>query len=197
MQKRYNKKELTRVFALNNKFKFFSRKLQTIMTAKEAISPSLGFNPDEKCPVVAGDMPLLELLPKLLDAPQRRVVVKQDGELIGSVDSQSMLETLGRQIPMRDDCSVLVVECAPADYSASHIARAVEDADVHLVDLLSTPAAEGKLHVTMRVRCEDPEAVVHSLERYGYDVLSVWASEGVSPTASLERILSLQTLMNV
>ena len=109
----------------------------------------------------------------------------------------SMLESMQRMIALRDDCSLVTVECAPADYSASHLAHAVEDADVHLVDLLSTPRDHGLINVTLRVRCSDPTPVVHNLERYGYDVTDVCAGNYVESTVTIERLLGLKALMDV
>lgn len=111
-------------------------------------------------------------------------------------DATMMPADLCRLIPQRDDSSFVTVVCDPAHYSASSLAHAVEDVDVHLVDLLSRPADGGRLAILLRVRTLDPTAVIASLQRYGYDV------EGVSaPTAATEvfseRLASLQALMNV
>jgi hypothetical protein len=100
-------------------------------------------------------------------------------------------------IAARDDCSVITVECPAGDYSASHLARAVEDADVHLVDLLSVPASEGHIRVMMRVRCTDPTSVVHSLERYGYDVVEVSANSYKDEQTALNRLLEVQAILNI
>lgn len=146
---------------------------------------------------VSADMPVVNVLPRLLDSPDRRLGVKEGDELIGVVDSDSMLDGLGRMIAARDDCSVITLECVPADYSASRIAHAVEDTDAHLVDLWSVPAADGKVRVTLRVRRDDPSQTVHSLERYGYEVLSAYGN-GYSDSAEAElRLLELKTLLNV
>jgi len=147
--------------------------------------------------IVDGGMHLLEVLPRLLDEPGRELGVMSDGGQEGVIDQTSMLEALGRMIAPRYDCSVIEVDCPQGDYSASHLARAVEDSDVHLVDLLTTPAEDGHLQVTLRVRCEDPTATAHSLERYGYEVTGVYSHENAGYTASVERLLALQTLMNV
>lgn len=167
------------------------------MTARDAISPlrvSGGPVPQERVP---GDMHLLEVLPRLLDSPGRELAVVTEEKDEGVIDQSSMLEALGRLIATRYDCCVVEFECAPGDYSASHVARAVEDSDVHLVDLLTTPAAEGKLKVTLRVRCEDPASTVNCLERYGYEVSAVYSHGSAEPTAALERLLGLQALLNV
>ncbi|MDE7402795.1 MAG: hypothetical protein K2M87_05225 [Muribaculaceae bacterium] len=168
------------------------------MKARDAIALQRGLGESAGSERVDAGMHLLDVLPRLLDAPDRILNVDNDGEFIGVIDSDSMLEALGRQISSRGDCSVVEVECAPADYSASHLARAVEDADVHLVDMFTTPIEHGLLRVTLRVRCEDPEAVVHHLERYGYTVSDSFAhGESLLPAVALDRLLAVRKLIEL
>lgn len=167
------------------------------MTAKDAISRITVTGAGETLPVVGDNMPLLDVLPRLLDSPGRRLEVSDGNGRCGVIDQTSMLEALGRLIAARDDSSVVTMECAPGDFSASHIARAVEDADVHLVDMLTTPGDDGQLVVTLRVRCQDPTSVVHSLERYGYSVTDAYGENYTGSETAMERILALRTLLNV
>lgn len=167
------------------------------MNAKEAISRFSTTPADSLQHRVAASTPLLGVLPLLLDSPRRELAVEEEGALLGVIDQASLLESLGHLISARDDSSVLVVECPAADYSASIIAHAVEDADVHLVDLLSSPADNDRIRVTLRVRCADPSAVSRSLERHGYDVIESCASNSADSDIAAERLLSLQVLMNV
>lgn len=170
------------------------------MIAKEVISP---FRKDGNLtPTISveADMPLLEVLPRLLEEPSHEVGVNEDGRPLGIIDQQSLLEGLGRMIAARDDCSVITVECRPEEYSASLLAHAIEDSDAQLVDLLTAPADEGRMTVTLRVRHNDPSAAVRSLERYDFHVVGAHAS-GTSTLKdaelTAERLLSLQTLLNV
>lgn len=168
------------------------------MTARDALSLTKKSVADkESALTVNAGMHLLEVLPKLFESPSRELLVCDEEREVGVIDSDSMLEALSRQISPRYDSSVIEVDCQPSDFSASLFARAVEDTDAHLVDMLTTPGEEGSLHVTLRVRCEDPTAAVHSLERYGYEVSGVHGHENVEQTAALERLLALQTLINV
>ena len=168
------------------------------MKARDAISLTKKNAADPmKATAVDAGMHLLEVLPALLDSPVRELKVMDGNDEIGVIDSDSMLDALGRQIAARFDSSVIELTCMPADYSASRLSHAVEDTDAHLVDLLTVPGDDESLRVTLRVRCEDPTAAVHSLERYGYEVTGVYAHDNIMPTASLERLLSLQALINV
>lgn len=71
---------------------------------------------------------------------------------------------------------MLTVECAATDYSASSIARAVEDCNAHLLNLnvtSETSVLPGNVVVDLRVNHRNADAVSRSLERYGYTVTSV------------------------
>lgn len=167
------------------------------MKARDAVSLQRAKELPSPKGTVDGGVHLLEVLPRLLDEPGRELGVTAEGAECGVIDQASLLEALGRMIVPRYDCSVIEVECPASDYSASHLARAVEDSDVHLVDMITTPLEGNRLRVTLRVRCEDPTATVHCLERYGYDVPEVYGHENAGYTASMERLMALQTLMNV
>lgn len=97
----------------------------------------------------------------------------------------------------RDDCSLITLRCLPSDYSASILTHACEDAGAAVVDLLTSPADSTAILVTLRVRCEDPSAAVHNLERYGYDVEGAEGNTYADAAIASERILELQTLLNV
>ncbi len=84
--------------------------------------------------------------------------------------------SLDRLFPPREESSRLLVSCLPSDYSASRIARAVEDADAHLLNLNVTTDGErldNRVVAELRVSHRSPLAVARSLERYGYEVVDV------------------------
>lgn len=76
--------------------------------------------------------------------------------------------------PPAGERAELLVAVRPDEYSATAIARAVEDCDVHLVNLNLTSARtdDGWLVVAVRVDCATADAVVRSLERYGYRIIA-------------------------
>lgn len=167
------------------------------MRAKDIMSSSIANQGGTPLRNVDGEMPLVNVLPRLLDSADGSLGVTSGGKLIGRITRDSMLEGLGSMIAARDDCSIIALECAAGDYSASRIARAVEDTDAHLVDLCSAPADGGKISVLLRVRREDPSPTVHSLERYGYDVIWAYGSESVDTEVAAWRLLELKTLLGV
>lgn len=146
---------------------------------------------------VDSETPLLEVLPQLLSAPEHLLGVSHDGDALGVIDEISLLEGLGQMIAERDDSSVVTVECLPSQYSASTLAHAVEDAGYHLVDLLSHPAENGMIRVTLRIRSLEPMAAISSLERYGYKVVEADSRNNAGAELLAERLASLQALINV
>lgn len=88
----------------------------------------------------------------------------------GSLDRAERLEAI---YPSRDDVSELLIAVRPADYSASLIAKAVEDCDMQLLGLSVTAmrTEEGLPVVALRVAASDSLGVERSLARYGFEVL--------------------------
>ena len=172
-------------------------KIKLIMKARDVISSSPSTAVALPLGTVRADAPLTDILPRLLDTPDRMLRVVEDDRCLGIIDERSLLEGLNRFIIPRDDCSVITIETAPSAYSASHIAHAVEDADVHLVDLWSAPGEGDKIRVTMRVRSNDPSATVMNLQRYGYDVVYATGNEYRDAELAVERLLEIRTLLNV
>lgn len=97
----------------------------------------------------------------------------------------------------RDDCSYITLECQPADYSASILTHACEDAGAPVVDLLTSPADATNIKVTLRLRCEDPSHAVHNLERYGYHISEAEGNNFTDATIAAERLLEIQTILNI
>lgn len=167
------------------------------MKARDVISLTQFKRCDLPSRYVAAETPLLEVLPMLLEAPDRRLAVRDDSNLLGVIDETSLMNGLGRMLPARDDCSIIEIECAPHEYSASLIARAVEDADAHLVNLISRPGSDDRMRVTLRVRQSDPTPAIRSLERYGFEVVEAAGSSFAAAEVSEERLSALQVYLNV
>lgn len=167
------------------------------MKARDIISPrsaSAGSLPKKN---ISAETSMVDVLPRLLDTEDRRLGVTDGKDMLGIIDADSLLEGLGKLISPRDDSSVVVLETSPSAYSASQIAHAVEDANVHLVDLWTSPGKGDNVLVTLRVRTSDPSGVMTSLERYGYEVVESSGEENRNMETAIERLLSLNTLLKV
>lgn len=168
------------------------------MTAKDIISPFYSDSSYNIEASVDADKHILDTLHLLLDSPDGLLRVMDNDACIGVIDSNSMLHGISHLITNRDDSSIIICECLQQDYSASRLAHASEDADAHLVDLLTSPSEDGKIRITLRVRHTDPSAVVHSLERYGFHVIEAHGYENSKAlTVATERLKALQALLSV
>jgi len=76
-------------------------------------------------------------------------------------------------MPPQPEASVLTVACRPDDFSASLLARAVEDSNAHLINLNVTDCRldDGRITVELRTNLRTPASTARSLERYGFEVI--------------------------
>lgn len=84
-----------------------------------------------------------------------------------------------RRFPRNDESTELTLVVRPADYSASILARAVEDCNANVINLNVTGdrSEEGYLVVDLRVDVVNGGAVARSLERYGFEVIDFVSPE--------------------
>lgn len=89
-------------------------------------------------------------------------------------------------MPPRDEASVLTVACRPADFSASALARAVEDSDAHLLNMNVTAETlpDGRMTIELRTSLRNASATARSLTRYGYDVINATSFPETDPADS-------------
>ena len=104
-----------------------------------------------------------------------------------------------RLFPQLAECSELSVACYRADFSASRISRAVEDADAHLLNLNVTAevTAGGRVIVDLRVNHRDAGAVIRSLERYGYETVELRHGDNSMADSMADRIGELMAQIEV
>lgn len=149
------------------------------MTAKDIISPKLLALPPTKhavtVPTVAASAPLSLILQKASEASIVRVVDDHSGTQIGTLDASAIIGATARLFPAVDEACELIIECARHDYSASIIARAVEDCNAHVLNLnvRADNRPDNRISVSVRINHSSGEAVARSLARYGYDVTEI------------------------
>lgn len=82
-------------------------------------------------------------------------------------------------MPPRPDASLITVACAPDEFQASAIARAVEDSNAHLLNLNVTAhtLSDGRITVDLRTSLPHTAATERSLMRYGYEVIDARSAD--------------------
>lgn len=88
----------------------------------------------------------------------------------GSMPTHERLEAT---LPPHPDSCELLVACPPGNYSASALAKAVEDCDAQLLALSVTGMrdADGHPVVMLRANTRAADGIARSLARYGYEVV--------------------------
>lgn len=119
---------------------------------------------------------------------------------ISSLSPAQAKEQLQYLFPYNTESCRLTVMCTPSHYCASELARAVEDADAHLLNLNITTASgpEGQTIIELRISHRDAGRAAASLQRYGYTVTDI-SQEGYDRRAEMlqNRINDLLTRINV
>ncbi len=112
----------------------------------------------------------------------------------------SRLERLETLLPPADDAAELLVAVPPGQYSASAIARAVEDCDTRLLALSITPMRDsrGWPVVMLRVDAASGPAVGRSLERYGYETVhTLFPGDDLDRRRAMDRANELLRYLSV
>lgn len=148
-------------------------------------------------PAIDAGADIFQVLHLLSLSPEKSLRVVADGIVVGAIDSEALIASLCSVTNPGDDDSLVTVECNPEDFSASLLAHAVEDADAHLTDMLSSLTPEGRMRVTLRIHRRDPAAAIRSLERYGYNVVDATSRDQALPAVLDERLAALQVFLNV
>lgn len=177
------------------------------MTAKDIISPKLlpvatasprGRHTERRS--VAASAPLSLVLRHAGDYGTIMNVVDDDtGEPIGTIDAEAIALAAAGLFPAVGESCDIVVRCPRADYSASAIARAVEDCDAHLLNLNVTndDPTGAAVTVSLRVSHSGGAAVARSLERYGYSVVAVAGDDDPATDVARERVNELLHYLEV
>ena len=113
--------------------------------------------------------------------------------LAGNLSASDKLEAL---LPQHADGCELLVACRPEDFSASAIARAVEDCDARLLALTETAMRTPDDHPVVLVRADtrNADAIARSLARYGYQTVDT--SARLTPEQQSEAMARINELLH-
>ncbi|MCM1076522.1 MAG: hypothetical protein NC411_04090 [Bacteroides sp.] len=125
---------------------------------------------------------------------------KEDTSVQNVTITASPATRLERLFPMIEESSTILLSCHRGDFSASRIARAVEDCDAHLLNLNVTSDGEhtdNRIFIEIRVSHRNPESVIRSLERYGYEVIDADGSHLADDTLLRDRYDELMRYLSL
>lgn len=101
--------------------------------------------------------------------------------------------------PAVEESAEITIACTAADYSASRIARAIEDCDANLINLnvTSNLTDDGRMTVLIRAALRNPDSAVRALERYGYPTIAVHSPSQVDANSLRDRVDQLLNQLNL
>lgn len=125
-------------------------------------------------------------------------VVDAEGQYMGSITREKMLEALAELCSANTAGSVVVLEMLPRDYMLSDISRIVESNNAHITNLLSsTDKNTGRVLITIKLDLEDASPVIRSFERFNYTVLYHYMEESIVDEILQHRMDELLYYMNM
>lgn len=167
------------------------------MNAQELLTyPASPQSAPSGTPRVDGSAPLAAVMDAMTGA-SCPVVEVHSADRIAPLTSWQILQAVTRMMPHSDEFSEIMAHADNRTYSASAMARAVEDSDASLISLLTYPDDEGGLNVYLRINRADPSHAARSLERYGYSVTYAHGPENSEAELSEQRLTELQHYLNI
>ncbi len=119
----------------------------------------------------------------------------QDSQSIQRYLSEALspAERLETLMPVQPEICEIFLACRPGAYSASEIARAVEDCDTELLTLCVTSMRDeaDRPVVFLRARAANADSLSRSLARYGYDTLYAQSPSQLPDDTALARAREL------
>ena len=98
-------------------------------------------------------------------------IVNDDGELLGTITSQILLQATGVFSGAQEQGAILVLEMERSQFAISEISRIVESNDATVLHLNTTVnPLTGLLSVTLQLNKKELSAIVATFERYEYNV---------------------------
>jgi acetoin utilization protein AcuB len=98
-------------------------------------------------------------------------VVKADGELLGVITEEELLQALDDYTGAEEPGGLIVLNMEPRNFSMSEIGRLVESNDASVVHLVTQKdPATGQLIVSVKVNRNDIQDILATFQRYEYNV---------------------------
>lgn len=134
---------------------------------------------------VDADLPIFELV-KTFEKSSFDIlpVFDNTNTFLGVIQKKEVNEQFISKFALNDNGGIIEINLQNKEYSLSEIAKIVEYEYAKIVSLFMSHDHNNQLHLTLKLDISQISSVVNSLERYGYDVVSYFASE---PVTNLEK----------
>ena len=105
-------------------------------------------------------------------------VVTADGELLGTITTPALMQTMGVFSGAQEQGAILILEMEKNQFAISEISRIVESNDATILHLNTTVnTLTGLLTVTLQLNKKELSTIVATFERYEYNVIYYFGDE--------------------
>ncbi|MCP9769150.1 CBS domain-containing protein [Lacihabitans sp. LS3-19] len=127
------------------------------------------------------NLPLFELI-KVFSKTQLDIlpVFDEQKTFLGIVEKKEINEQFIAKFSLDDNGGLIEINLHNKEYSLSEISKIIEYEYAKITSLFLFHDSANHLHLTLKLDIAQISGVINSLERYGYDVVSYYASEPVS-----------------
>ncbi len=130
---------------------------------------------------IDSNLPILELI-KLFSQTSFELLPVFDSTdvFIGVIEKKEANERFIETLALNDNGGIIEINLHQKEYSLSEISKIIEYEYAKIISLFLSNDSQNQLHLTLKLDIAQISGVVNSLERYGYDVVSYFASEPVT-----------------
>lgn len=134
---------------------------------------------------IDSNLPILELVKIFTKTPFDLLPVFDSSKVyLGVVEKKEVNEQFIQQFALTDNGGIIEINLHNKEYSLSEISKIVEYEYAKITSLFISHDSNNQMHLTLKLDISQISGVINSLERYGYDVASYFASE---PVTNLEK----------
>jgi CBS domain-containing protein len=125
-------------------------------------------------------------------------VLSVEDKYLGVITISDLAQELTHLLSADNPGGIIVLELHVRDYSLSEIAQIVEGNDTKILSLyVRNNKNPDTLDVTMKLNRTDVSAVIQTLERYSYKIVSVYSENSEVDTLLQDRLDSLLKYMDI
>ena len=124
-------------------------------------------------------------------------VVNEEGDYIGLVTQEDLLNFFARTVTLTESGSILVLEMSRRDYSLAEIARIVESESAFILSSFITSHPDStRIDVTIKINRQNLQSIISTFERFNYQVKATF-NESEYMDSLKERFDALMSYMKV
>ncbi|MFN3444216.1 MAG: CBS domain-containing protein [Bacteroidia bacterium] len=145
-----------------------------ISTAEKTQSKTVGQAMESKLLFIPANTHLFDIARIMYDTNATTIAVCDEQQnYIGSVALADLLKAYSKNTANSLPGAIVTLEMFPRDYSLTEIARITESNDFKITGLFIRTLENNKLEISLKFNSVEIKTVLHTLERYNYNIKSI------------------------